>query len=73
MPVKIKSFGRDSFCDSPKSLANTLLSDYKNSSVTIVSTTASGTRQTTFVDVLEDGTIIDSYTNDSVPLSEFFR
>lgn len=71
MAILIKSFGDQTICSNLNELKQVLLAKYKNMSVSIVYTLPSGIKNTSFVDVLPDGSLKGSYCEQPVPLSCF--
>ncbi|EGQ9239960.1 hypothetical protein M2G93_19290 [Vibrio vulnificus] len=57
----VRCFGNDAICSTIEELAITLATDYAGTSVAIHYVMPSGRKAMVFVDVLLDGTIINSY------------
>ncbi len=66
MSVLIKNFGNDSICQSIDELRNVLTEKYAGLSVSLVNCGFF-----MLVDVLENGTVIDSYKGTEISLSNF--
>lgn len=71
MAILIKNFGNDTICNSVDELRKALLTKYKDTSVTIVSTSLSGIQQQNYVDVQSDGSLLGSYSSQPLLLSCF--
>lgn len=70
MTVLIKDFGNNSLCDTQIELKKTLLEKYRLKSISILSKQSSGIDKTTYVDVLADGTLIDTYNKQPISLTD---
>ncbi|PCI58863.1 MAG: hypothetical protein COB35_12660 [Gammaproteobacteria bacterium] len=71
MAVLIKNFGNDMECNTLAEFKKALTEKYVGRNVSIVSTLPSGIKTSVFVDVQEDGSLIESYRGDIIAYYEF--
>ena len=71
--VLIRSFGNDTECKNTEQLRNALSKNYKNMSVSIVSTQPSGIKNISWVDVQSDGSLIETHSKKVLELKSFYN